>query len=172
MRATPTPGPSARENSTRILVPYNTLYSLGGHARVSQIFRLVREHLAPDGELWLDVYPVDELHEALRAGIQPEEDDDEPVATWMTPDGRLVVHETTEFLKGDSALKVTYQVTHLSTVCGTLEMRHDFLPVDELLELLEANDLEVDCVWGDFEGAPLEPEPTQIIVGASANRSN
>ncbi len=156
----------------RILVPYNTLYSLGGPERVSQCFGLVRKHLAPDGELWLDVYPVDELHEALQAGLQPEEDDDEPVATWTTPDGPLVVRETTDFLEGESALRVTYQVTHQSTLCGTLEMRHDFLPVDDLLELLEANDLEVSCVWGDFEGSPLDSEPTQIIIGATANRAN
>lgn len=160
------------ERFDRIIVPYNTLYSFGGRDRVSQCFQLARKYLSPKGELWLDVYPVDELYEALLVGEQPGEDDDEPVATWPAPGGPLLVHEATEFLDREAALQVTYRVTQSTIDCGTLQMRHDFLPVNQLVELLEAADLEVSCIWGDFTGSPLDSEPEQIIIGASINSAN
>jgi precorrin-6B methylase 2 len=151
----------------RIIIPYNTLYSLGGPSGARKCFERAKAHLAPDGELWLDVYPMDAMHAALKAGEDGGEDDDEPVAIqdW---DGRPVrIFETSSLDHQTQRLEVIYAAVDDAGAClAELAMTHDYLLFDQIQSLLETAGLSVLGGFGSFHGAPLDEDAEQCIVGA------
>jgi hypothetical protein len=128
----------------RIIIPYNTLYSLGGPSGARKCFERAKAHLAPDGELWL-----------------------EPVAIqdW---DGRPVrIFETSSLDHQTQRLEVIYAAVDDAGAClAELAMTHDYLLFDQIQSLLETAGLSVLGGFGSFHGAPLDEDAEQCIVGA------
>lgn len=148
----------------RVLIPYNTLYALGGSSNVLRCLQAAEKKLTPEGELWFDVYPVDELHAHRSAGMEPEEEDDhEAIATWSDPLGPIDIFERTDFLPKLPALEVSYEAHQQGRCIGRLQMRHDYLPSHEIIELTESAGLTVLGLWGDFLGSPMTEEAEQLV---------
>ena len=126
----------------RILIPYNTLYALGGAAKVLQCFQHVARHLKADGELWFDLYDMDTFHEQYDP--TDDVDDNEPVATW-NHEGEVEVFEHTVVLHDTKRLTVTYSARATSShrALGQLTMFHDYLLSTEVEDLLTGAELEL-----------------------------
>lgn len=148
----------------RILIPYNTLYALGGGSNMLACLKAAAGRLQKGGELWFDVYPVDDLHAHRLAGHEPDDDDDDaPVAIWEDEDGEITVYERSEFVADEPALQVTYRALRNGLEIGNLQMRHDYLPSEEIVQLVEDAGLSVLGMWGDFEGSPVDDDAEQLI---------
>lgn len=127
----------------RVLFPYNTIYALGGSAELARALCDARACLREDGELWLDVYDVDELHDALLSGEELPPDDDEPVASFRDGDASIFVTEKTEFAPRSNSLTVDYEAKHEQNIVARLSMVHHYLPQDGLIPLLEQSGFSV-----------------------------
>lgn len=124
----------------RVLLPYNTAYALGGPQAFSQVLAQARTYLTETGMLYFDVYSMDDLHEHLVLGGEPEEDDDEPVAHLETPYGALQVFELTEFAVDEQRLDVTYEAVDTEgTVRGRLNLQHHYLTTTQMESALSAH---------------------------------
>lgn len=150
----------------KIVIPYNTLYSLGGAAGVEACFKRASQHLAPEGELWFDVYPMDALQEALMAGHLTE-DDDEPVAVQDWEGAKVRIFENSRLDHTQQRLRVTYQALgEDDALLAEMSMVHDYLLIDELARLLTQVGLSLLGGLGDFSGTALSDDPEQVILGA------
>lgn len=127
----------------RILLPYNMLYALGGARGVLQCFQQAARHLSGDGELWFDVYDMDEFHDQYDPADDVE--DDEAVASWSHGNEQLTVFEHTQVLHEKKRLHVTYTAQLDSDRCavGQLSMCHDYLLSEEMEELLDQAGFEL-----------------------------
>lgn len=152
----------------RILIPYNTLYSLGGRAGVLGCLKSARAHLEPEGEIWCDIYPVDDMHRGLLDGEEPPPDDDEPVASFEWKGKNVHVLERSHLDPRNQHLDVKYVAVDENRVeVASLEMNHDYLLFAELDALFEEAGLGLMSVYGDFAGGSVD-EPEQLVVGAEA----
>jgi SAM-dependent methyltransferase len=153
----------------RVVVPYNTVYALGGKPGVAACFTVARKLLRPGGELWFDVYPMDALHEAALAGEELPEDDDEPVAILDAETEKLRVLERSTFSLELQRLDVTYvAVNDEGREVANSSLRHDSLLGPELVAMLGASGFEVSLMLGGFDGRPYDEEAEQLIIGATA----
>jgi SAM-dependent methyltransferase len=150
----------------RIFVPYTTLYALGGRSGVLACLRCAERHLASGGELWGDVYPMDDLHAALLDGELPPEDDDEPVAVFGSGVDEVRVLEQSSIDASTQRVQVTYRALDArGDEVERLEMCHDYLLLPELLELFEEAGLSPIALSGDFDGNPVDDDPEFIVFG-------
>lgn len=149
----------------RILIPYNAIYCLGGVDGLRACLGRVVEHLAPQGELWLDCYPVDEFHQAATLGEVPP-DDDEPVLTLGEGPSRLVILEQTEIQADLQRLNVTYRARDAAgRLVHELRLTHDYLLLDQILGVAEERHLSPLFMAGGFDARPISDDPTQILLG-------
>lgn len=154
----------------RILAPYNLLYALGGDKGVMSTFQFVRDHLRQNGEFWCDVYPMDELQAALVAGEQLPDDDDEPVGELEFGGRKYPVIESSQLDAKNQSLAVTYRALDPEAdnrVFSTTHLEHHYLLLPQITRLLAAANLEVDAVFGGFDGRPYDDDAEQLILCAS-----
>lgn len=153
------------ERFDRVLLPYNALYALGGEDGVRAALERARRHLAPNGELWLDVYAMDGFEEAERAGLIPEEELEE-VAVWEDGPRRVQVFERTRVDPSARRLDVTYEARSGDELVGAQTLTHHYFESTELFEWLEDAGLEPAAIWGGFAGEPFDDEADYLIVCA------
>ncbi len=150
----------------RILLPYNVLFCAGGLDGARAALACARRHLAADGEIWLDVYRLEDFHEALTNDELPSDDGvAEVVYRAPTEDGELVVLERTIADPERQRLEVRYQALLGPRVVGLETQIHHYLLEEQLLGLARECDLEVVGLFGDFDGNPLEEESEHVVVG-------
>lgn len=150
----------------RIYLAYNTLYSLGGPKGVLSCFKQAKEHLSPEGELWLDFYPMDSLHAALLAGEEAGEDDKEPVAVQDWDGNTVSVYETSQLDPSAQVVEVLYIASDERQVeLARLPMRHSYLLFDQVTSLLHEAGFMLIGGFGSFEGALLDEDAEQLILG-------
>jgi SAM-dependent methyltransferase len=168
------PSPTTRDeiSSTcrlfdRIIVPYNTLYALGGRSGVLACLKLAQECLTRDGELWCDVYPMEAAHEALVAGGHLPLDDDEPVARFAFGDQQISVLESTELDPRSQHLEASYRaLNEKGELVARLLTEHDYLLIAQIEELLQEAGLQLMLVSGSFDGAPFDEDADHLVFGA------
>jgi hypothetical protein len=149
----------------RILIPYNTLYALGGRDEVLACLRRAAAHLGTQGEIWCDVYPVDEMHEAVSAGEELPPDDDEPVLEMSLGGTDVFVVESTDIDPDAQHLDVVYRAISASgSEVSRLIMAHDYLTSADLETLFQEANLEVFAHFGGFSGESVD-DPEQLIWG-------
>jgi len=154
------------ERFDRILIPYNTLYSLGGREKIRSCAETAKRLLAPGGEVWFDVYPIDDLHEALCDGEEIPEDDDEPVLQFDLEGQSIEVLERTTFQPEHQRLSVVYTATSAQGLVGELAMTHDYLTSNDLTQVFEEVGFELSTYFGAFHGGACPEGPEQHIFGA------
>ncbi len=152
----------------RIILPYNGLYCLGGVPGALRCLEAIREHLSPDGELWLDAYAVDAFHaEAPEDDQLTPEEDDEPVST-LTWGGRLVkAWERSTWNREEQRLDVRYELRDESgALVAEQQLEHHYLLTRELVMLLDEAGLEAILACGGFEGEPFDDDAELLVLGA------
>jgi len=153
----------------RIFMPYNTLYALGGRKGVTRAFAGARRHLADDGELWFDVYAMDEFHAASLAGEVPDDSEaQELVLETEFEGGPLRVFETTALDLTEQRLDVDYRAEREGALPGRGRLTHHYLLTHEIGDCLEAAGLEPAGMWGGFAGQAADEEAEQLVVCAMA----
>lgn len=127
-----------KEQFQLIIIPYNTVYALGGSARFVECLEVLRQCLTPDGNLWFDVYDLDEFHGSFDAE-QPYEDDGAPVASWEDAGSRVEVFETTQVLPERQRLIVDYDAYAAPDFhrVGHLNISHDYLLTQDIEKALD-----------------------------------
>lgn len=137
-----------------ILIPYNTVYALGGAEGVQACARNCFHAAAVGAVLWLDVYPVDEFHEMALRELPPE-DDDEPLLELEGSGGRYSVTETTQLDPPRQHLEATYRATSETKLRVELTLHHDYLLLRELVHAFEAEGWKLlEQREGFSEGGP------------------
>lgn len=126
-----------RAEYDRILIPYNTIYALGGASGVKACASNCFDAATLGATLWLDVYPVDEFHEMALTELPPE-DDDEPIVELEGPRGRYSVTETTQLHPLTQHLEASYRAISQEQDLVELTLHHDYLLHDELVQCFES----------------------------------
>ncbi len=153
----------------RIFVPYNTLYALGGTEGVRRAFVGARRHLADGGELWFDVYTMDEFHAASLAGEVPDDAEAPELVLETEFEGRLLrVFETTAVDLTEQRLDVDYQAETDGAVRGQGHLTHHYLLTHQIVDCLEAAGLEPAGMWGGFAGQAADEDAEHLVVCAMA----
>lgn len=157
------------ERFDRVLIPYNTLYSLGGREGTRRAFQIAERHLDRDGELWFDVYAMDGFDEAARAGEIPvDEEEPEEVSRFFERGKEIVVFEATRIELGERRLEVSYAARLTSgDLIGSGSLIHHYLLIDEILEDLAGAGLTPVLVAGGFAGEPHDEEAEHIVICAT-----
>lgn len=156
----------------RVIVPYNTLYALGGRSGVLACFHLAQKCLTDDGELWCDVYSMEGAHEALLAGEELPPDDDDPVARFSFAGCELTVLESAELDPLTQHLKAYYRALNEKGECvARLLTEHDYLLITQIEELLEKAGLRLMLLSGSFDGSPFNEDSDHLIFGAERQQA-
>lgn len=151
----------------RVLLPYNTLYSLPHLEQVQQLFQQIAHFLHQEGELWLDVYAMDDFQAAfLRGEIETGDVEAEEVTRWQEGEHAVVVYEKTHLFPAEQRLLVEYEAHTGSQIVGAQSLEHHYFLLEELLQSLSAAGLEVEAIWGDFAGASWSEEADHLILCA------
>jgi SAM-dependent methyltransferase len=154
----------------RVLIPYNGLYCLGGLPGALRCFEAARAHLAPHGELWLDVYSADAFHaEAPEDDAEGAPDDDAPVAE-LTLDGqRVQAWERSTWRREEQCLDVHYELRDSrGEPVAASSLQHHYLLAAEVVLLLDEAGFEITNVCGGFGGEPFDDDSEFLVVGARA----
>lgn len=152
----------------RVLLPYNVLFALGGLTGVTRALETAAVHLAPGGEIWLDVYSMDGYREAaLRGDVEIDGEDRELVAEWADDAGTLEVFESTSVALPESRLTVRYDALDGEERVATSTIVHHFFTSEELERALDDAGLESAGRWGSFDGAPFDDESELLLVCAT-----
>ena len=148
-----------------IIIPYNAIYCLGGRDGLAACLRACEQHLDQGGDLWLDCYPVDDFHQAALAGEIPP-DDDEPVLRFEANGEELWVLERTEIVPQNQHLEVRYEVVDArGNLKATTMLNHHYLLSHQILSVAEDVGLSASVVSGSFQGAPLDEDAEQLVIG-------
>lgn len=153
----------------RIIAPYNLLYALGGANGARAAFRFVSQQLAKGGEFWADVYPVDEMHAALKAGDSPPEDDDEPVGELEWQSVRYPILESSTLDLHRQQLEVHYRASRPGdpqAIVARASLHHDYLLLDQLEHILHEAGLEIALLLGGFDGRGYDEDAEQLVICA------
>lgn len=153
----------------RIIAPYNLLYALGGASGVARTLKLVSHTLADNGEFWVDVYPVDDMHAAFHTGESQPDDDDDPVGELEWENIRYPILERSTLDLKRQQLDVEYRAVDPNdrqSVLITSSLRHDYLLLEQIDSLLQEVGLEVALLLGGFDGRPYDEDAEQLVLCA------
>lgn len=151
-----------------VLLPYNTLWAVGGRDGVVQALKQARRYLKPEGQVWFDVYPLDEFHgAALRGEVETADQPAEELLELPSPFGPLTITEETKIELTTQQLDVTHRA-YLSdrSLVGESHLVHYYLTFSEVLACIEEADLDVYGLFGSFDGDHFDDESEHLIVVA------
>lgn len=153
-----------------VVCPFNAFLHLYERRDVERFLARARDHLAPRGELVLDVsvpQPAELARDPARAYHAPRFRYPEPGG-----EGRMVRY--TERFDYDGIRQVLFVAMEFSPVDGSdpwmTPLAHRQFHPQELLALLHYNDFTVTELHGDFDGGPLLATSDTMIVHARARR--
>jgi SAM-dependent methyltransferase len=137
----------ARGPFDRVVLPYNTVYALGGRERVAGCLSTLRPHLTSDAEVWFDVYDVDEFHDSYDEDEDASADAEHepPVTSWEAHGQTIEVFEVSETAPALQRLTVHYQARIGATgqCVGEQTLRHDYLLSRDIASLFDAAGYEL-----------------------------
>ena len=153
-----------------ILCPFNALLHLYTRADVERFLARVREHLAPRGELVFDI----SIPEPLELARDPARAYGTPRFLYPRDDGTSVAVKYAERFDYDKIRQVLFVSMEFTPTDGsdpwvTPLAHRQFYPA-EIEALLHYNGFEILFAQGDFDGAPLGPDSSHMIVRCRARR--
>jgi len=146
----------------RVLLPYNTLYALGGAERVTHCLSALVEHLTPEAEVWFDVYDVDEYHASFDGEEDSSADEEQdPTASWEDSGKTVDVFELSQASCALQQLTVNYQarIRETGQCVGEQTLRHDYLLSNDLDIVFGAAGLEL---VGCYPRSTLLADPSAL----------
>ena len=174
---------------SRILLPYNGLFTLASDADVAACFSAVARHLEADGyfifDIWVpDVFHHEALADQVARGSQTERpraasedadtdadtdfgDSDEAVASLEYRGRHYDVYESTRWDPLAQRIDATY--THVPRGGGPAlvsEVMSRYVLSTQLDALLESAGLEVVVRHGDFDQCAWESESERLVLTA------
>ncbi len=153
----------------RVLIPYNGLYCLGGVSGALRCFETARAHLAPGGQLWLDVYSADAFHAEAPEddALEPAPDDDDPVAELTWGGQRLAAWEHSTWHRDSQRLDVRYELrTEDGRLIAEPRLQHHYLLATEVVLLLDEAGFEITNAGGGFSGEPFDDDAAFLVLCA------
>lgn len=136
----------------RVLLPYNGLLCVPRESQLA-CFVAARNHLTSNGEVLLDLYLGDELHEeASEVTSEPDQDEPEFLVEMSVGERQYRVFERSSWWPSQQRLDVCYT---LSSVAGehslSLEIAHHYLLRQQLETLLREAGF-THTIWGELPG--------------------
>jgi ubiquinone/menaquinone biosynthesis C-methylase UbiE len=147
-----------------VCVFFNTFLAFTTLAQQDAVLQRALAHLKPRGRFWLDIFQPD-----MRLLCEPRRDDLDP-SVFFVPRFDRTVLKTTDIRRASSP-----QLQHVSfhyTWFGPHGQPHHeqtrfdmtYIFPRELRLLLERNGLEIEHLWGNYDGSTLTPESPRMIA--------
>lgn len=150
----------------RILLPYNVLFCAGGLEGARATLARAHQHLTPEGEIWLDVYRLEDFHLGLTTGELPRDDGLAELVHETTLGGlEVCVFERTIADPDRQLLEVRYEARSGARLLGSEIQHHAYLLTEQLLTVAREVGLDVLGLFGDFSGAPLDEDSELLVLG-------
>lgn len=150
----------------RVLLPYNTLLCLPEACLQRRCLGHARRLLRPGGELVLDVYDADLMHE--EAEVEPDDACFDHVVTLNRGAEVLDVYEQSTWRREEQRLDTTYRfVTRGDGAYVDQVIAQRYLLADELSAMLAAEGFAVVHELGGFGGEPRDDDSEVRVVVAT-----
>jgi SAM-dependent methyltransferase len=147
-----------------ICIFFNTLLAFPTLTEQDQLLQVVRQHLNPRGRFWIDIFNPDL---ELLAGRQTTGFDPH---LFFVPALDRTVYQTTE-IKRDLARQIQQVTFHYRWYDGNGREHREknsftmtWMFPRELQLLLERNGLEIECIYGNYDGSELSSRSPRMIV--------
>jgi SAM-dependent methyltransferase len=147
----------------RVIIPYNGLYCLLTEEEVRKNFKMVKEHLKPDGLFVFDAYRVFEPDPDVG------EDSYKPVACMFADYGEIEILERSEWDQPSQRIDAYYLY---KVARGDQDEEHEFvipqryLFPQDIRKLLEESGFTIEKMLGSFSGETFNDNSEHIIVKA------
>lgn len=149
-----------------VCIFFNTFLAFTTLEQQDRVLQTCRKHLKPGGRLWLDVFQPD-----LSLLSRPRTKDLDPLIFHVHELGRSVM-KTTEVRPSpsDQTQRVIFHYAWLDDIGRERRERTEFtltwLFPRELRLLLERNGFELEHLWGNYDGSPVDDDSPRLIVRA------
>jgi SAM-dependent methyltransferase len=146
-----------------VCIFFNTFLSFTSLKEQDRVLQVVLRHLKPAGRFWMDIFQPE-----LSLVADPKLENLEPHAFFVPGLGRTVFMTT-------SIRKVDTQVQHVTFHYAwydefgrehreKTEFHMTYMFPRELQILLERNGLQIERMWGNYDGSPLKAASPRIIA--------
>jgi ubiquinone/menaquinone biosynthesis C-methylase UbiE len=146
-----------------VCIFFNTFLAFTTLSEQDRILQTVVRHLKPTGRFWVDLFQPD-----LSMIAEPKLENLEPHAFFVASLGRTV-SMTTSIRKLDTQVQhVTFHYTWFDEFGREKREKTEFdmtyIFPRELQILLERNGLQIERIWGNYDGSPLAATSPRIIA--------
>jgi SAM-dependent methyltransferase len=155
-----------RERFEWVCIFFNTFLAFTTLEQQDRVLQTCRKHLKPAGRLWLDVFQPD-----LALLSRPRTIGLDPLIFQVHELGRTVM-KTTEVRPSpsDQTQRVIFHYTWVDEAGRERRERTEFtltwLFPRELRLLLERNGFELEHVWGNYDGSPVDDNSPRLVARA------
>ena len=157
---------SLRQQFDWVCIFFNTFLAFTTLEDQDRVLQTCRKHLKPTGRLWIDVFQPD-----LSLLSRPRTKDLDPLVFYVHERNRTVM-KTTEVRPSpsDQVQRVIFHYTWLDATAQEHRERTEFtltwLFPRELRLLLERNGFELEHLWGNYDGSPVDDDSPRLIARA------
>jgi SAM-dependent methyltransferase len=147
-----------------ICILFNTFLGFTTLDQQDRFLQIVRKHLKPAGRFWLDIFHPDHasLSQERRVDLSPN--------SFFVPEFDRTVFQTTEVRRGITGqlLRVTFHYQWFDKFGRERRQRtvYDMTYIfpRELQLLLERNGLQIERLFGNYDGSALSPNSPRMIA--------
>jgi SAM-dependent methyltransferase len=149
-----------------VCIFFNTFLAFTTLEQQDRVLRTCRRHLKPNGRLWLDVFQPD-----LGMLSRPRSTGLDPQVFQVHELGRTVM-QTTEIRRSPArqTQDVTFHYTWFDERGRERRERTEFVMTwifpRELRLLMERNGFELEYLWGNYDGSPVDDNSPRLIARA------
>ncbi len=149
-----------------IVLPCNTFSTLSSPER-SAALRCVHQHLSPDG-LFAVSLPNPLLLSNLARNSEPQIE-----SAFLHPKSGNPVQVSSSWRRSKLYFTLQWNYDHLlpdgRVERLTTQVRHHIASIDTLLGEFRQADLQINALFGDYDGSKVEPDSPQLIICAEKN---
>lgn len=144
---------------------FNTFLTFTTGPEQDRLISRVARHLKPGGRFWIDIFYPD-----LTLLAEPHHPCCDS-ATFYVHELDRSVHRTTEIRRSRKDPQVQEMTFHYTWADATGQLHHQRVEFEltwmfprELERILATHGFEVEQMYGDYTGAPVDPDSSRIIV--------
>ncbi len=148
-----------------VCIFFNTFLAFPTLAEQDRVLQVARRHLKRSGRLWIDIF-----HPDLQLLARGPRDTGLDPRVFFVPQFNRTVYQTTDILR-DTARQLQDITFHYRWFDEFGAEHHEqrrfamtYLFPRELVLLLERNGLQLEHLWGNYDGSPLAPTSPRMIA--------
>ncbi|MBM63997.1 MAG: hypothetical protein CL484_13705 [Acidobacteria bacterium] len=151
------------EQFERIIIPYSGLYCLLDDIALRNCLACIWDHLCPGGQLVLDAYAIDNVHDQGPMETTRHERFS-PIGTISLGDLHYEVAERTIWNHDQQNLDVWYRYQPVAGKPIYTRLQHRYVLARQLRDAARATGFKRMDMWGGFHRPPYDPTGSDLIV--------